>query len=700
MTEGGATIKRIRGDDYAVVTIGTLFPAGPPTIAELAQTLHLQTDLTFYCLIGYRANAPAVIGLFREEVGGDVPPLEEARRRLVIAGTQFTADDIFPSGTDTPYLAWPVEPDGDKPVVLPLSKEFRQVLDEATRRRQRETRLASIAPELDALRDELGPIRDKAHALVSDIAVVKALTATNARELALLEALDGLLGAMLQFPKATVSTGDRQDVEQLRTKLGTLKDEANKNMILDPPDTFTEGLIKRRDDEASELLGLVEAASLVDRVRVLVANRDVAPPDLWHDTLDAVRLAFQALLASPQSDHVLDAHVLPMIDALASKQFDLTGLAAPHLPEFDRGVHDVPETPAPTSALVVLASGAGIVPQAVGNYPGPSTLAVSLLDLAAPMLMARVVGNVQAGGLLAGHLYRVLVNTATAGTGNQPLSMAQRLELIEAIDAGNLAQLRTINWSGRFMNSPAWGSAIAIASGICLMAAIQSDDSSTLRRWSNIVGSASGSALGVSVALSRYSTLVEMGIVRSPVGRALGVIGGLAAVVSGVVTAEEEYRSGDRVGMWVSIGAATGGALSVAGFLVCAGAGTTATVAGAPLGIVLMAAGAIIGVGAGIVSLVRTVITAGSQVIFGAFVDHFGRPGGPYDTAASARPSLRSAFEAVQTGHHGVDFWDVDPAKVPQLFDLGFAEPHIAQIVHEDATVVHTSLLQSKRIDS
>jgi hypothetical protein len=111
-----------------------------------------------------------------------------------------------------------------------------------------------------------------------------------------------------------------------------------------------------------------------------------------------------------------------------------------------------------------------------------------------------------------------------------------------------------------------------------------------------------------------------------------------------------------------------------------------------------MAAGAIVGVGAGIVSLVRTLLTAGSQAIFGAFVDHFGRPGGPYDTAATARPSLRAAFEAVQTGHHSVDFWDVDPAKTPQLFDLGFGEPHIAQIIHEEAAVVHSSLLQSQRI--
>jgi monoamine oxidase len=696
----GASIKRIRGDDYVVAIISRLFPGPPPTIAGLAAALHLQTDLTLHALLGYRANAPAVIGLYRDQIGGEMPDLEEARRRLTIAATTFTASNDFPDGTETPYVNWPVEPDGDKPVVVPLSREFRKVIEEATRQRQRQTRLRAIAPALDALGGELDPIHDKAVELTSDVQLCKDLTQANAPEVALLEALDGMLGAMLAFPKAAVDPGDRRDVEQLRTLLGTLKTEAQRNMILDPPDSFKAGMIKRRDANAAALRAMIEDASFVEHVRVLAANRDIAPSDLWQRTLDVVRLAVQALLVSPESDRVLDAHVLPMIDQLASRPFDLTGLSASKLPEFDRGFREVPASPPANSVLVILVGTAGMVPLAVGNYPGPNTLAVCILDIAAPLLMARVVGNVQAAGTLGGRLYRALVTTASvySGAGGQPLSLNQRVTLIEAINDGDLARLRNVNWSSRFMNSPAWGSAIAIASAICLIAAIDSDDASTLRKWSNITGSASGVALGVSVALGRYSTLVEQGIIRGIGGKALGVIGGVAAVVSGVVTAEEAYHSGDTVGMWVSIGAATGGALSVAGFLVAAGAGTTATVAGAPVGVLLMAAGAIVGIGAGVVALVRSLLTSGSQVVFGTFIDHFGRPGGPYDTAANDRPSLRAAFTAVQTAHHPVDFWDVDPTKIPQLFDLGFGEPHIAQIVDEDAAVVNNSLVASKRI--
>jgi hypothetical protein len=700
MSIPGAGVRRIRGDDYVVARIGRLFPGPPPTIAGLARRLHLQTDVTFHALLGYRANAPAVAGLWRDQIGGPLLSLEEARRRLRILGTTFTASHRFPEGTETPYVAWSVEPDRDEPVLLPLSGEFRRVLEAATRQRQRQTRLDAARPVLDALARELPVVHAKATELSSDIEVCRILAESHAQEIALLEALDGLLGAMLAFPKEPVDADDRRDVEQLRTQLTTLRNEAHRHLILEPPDAFRAGLIRQRDQNARELRALIEAAPFVEHVRVLAVNRDIVPPELWQDTIDAVRFAVQTLLASPEAEGVRDAHVLPMLEALASRPLDLTGVSAPNLPDFDRAVREAPAPPRASSVLVILVGTAGIIPIAVGNYPGPNTLAVSILEVAAPLLTARVVGNATAASTLAGRLYRALVACASvySGPSGQPLNLNQRVILIQAINDGDLARLRQVNWSSRFMNSPTWGSAIAVASAICLIAAVQSDDASTLRRWSNIISSGSGTALGVAVAVGRYSTLVQQGIVRGVGGRVLGVIGGVAAVVSGVVTAEEEYRSGDTVGIWVSIGATTGGALSVAGFLVAAGAGTSATVVGAPLGVVLMAAAAIIGIGAGIVSVTRILLTAGTQLVFEAFLGHFGRDFGPFADAAGARQTLRGAFEAVQSSHHGVDFWDVDPERIAQLFDLGFGEAHIVTIVDEDEAVVRNSLRRSERI--
>jgi hypothetical protein len=103
-----------------------------------------------------------------------------------------------------------------------------------------------------------------------------------------------------------------------------------------------------------------------------------------------------------------------------------------------------------------------------------------------------------------------------------------------------------------------------------------------------------------------------------------------------------------------------------------------------------MVAGAALGIGAGVVSLVRSVTTEGSQVVFEAMLAHFGRPSGPFAEAADERPSLRAAFEAVQSRQHSVDFWDVHPDRVPELSDLGFGTDHIVLLVDEsDAEVRH-----------
>ena len=207
-----------------------------------------------------------------------VPGLEEARRWLRREGTQIRRDARFPEGTETPYLAWRVEPDGNKPVVLPLSSGFRRVMEDAARQRQRETRLAAIQPELDALRDEQRAIRDKAVELGDSIALCKAVADRSVGDLGTLEALDGLLTAMLVAPKEEPSSGDRTEVERLRRLLDTLREQAYRDFLLDPADAFEAGLVTRRARQAAELLAMVEAEPFVAHVRTLVPTGTSSSP--------------------------------------------------------------------------------------------------------------------------------------------------------------------------------------------------------------------------------------------------------------------------------------------------------------------------------------------------------------------------------------------------------------------------------------
>ena len=75
----------------------------------------------------------------------------------------------------------------------------------------------------------------------------------------------------------------------------------------------------------------------------------------------------------------------------------------------------------------------------------------------------------------------------------------------------------------------------------------------------------------------------------------LAVVAGLADAITGSMEAYDEYEKGNFKGMSAKLAVATGGLLVAAGATICmAGGAVTATVAGAPLGIVLLVVGTIV----------------------------------------------------------------------------------------------------------
>lgn len=694
----GVALRRIRHRTYVVV-----FPRrlGNANIGWLARYLHLQPEEAFEAILRYRSNTRAVRALYRDHIqhiDARFPGLAQARRELRSAGQAVRA--ISADGqsgriyvTGLAFESWSIYLEENQAVVLPLSQGFRTVMRDATARRRRQARVRAVTPDFTALETELRRIRDVSRSLDMDIGLFRSLTEQSARDIAMLEALDGMVNVLLRFPQSAPSSSDRTDLQFLQRQLRTLINQAYQDMMMNPPDSLRQNLVSNRNRRSATLMRLIENTTFVRHVRTLVNNRDIAPAELWTRTADTLRQAASVLLLSPQADAFIDRHVLPLINLLASRPFDTQGLRAPNYPAFQQAVINAPAAPSGSnSALVIFGGLAGTATLTVGNLPGPASLSVAVLELSAPPLMGRIVEStlrVEQGSTYAGRMYRAL--TTIAG-----LSRAERVALIEAIDQGDVGALRRVNWSNKFMNSPAWGSALAVASAICLFVAIRADDVSTLRYWSNILGSASGTAIGVSVALQRYSTLLRNGIVRGIGGKVLGVVGGLAAVVSGTVTAVEEYRTSDRVGMGIAIAGAAGGALTVAGFLVATGAGASATGVGATVGVIFMALGIILGIGAGIVALIRQLTTAGSHLIFEAFINHFGIQY-EYTRAITARAALRQAFETVQRVHHGVDFWDGAADKIPELHDLGFGVAHIAQITDQEESLVRRRLRAAGR---
>ena len=690
----GIKIRRIRQQDYVVVDIKKTFGGGNTSIKELAHRVRLQPQTVLQAILRYRSNAHAIRPLYRDEVSpSGFPGMRRARQELRKAAVRPTANSLTGGQwTETPYIFWSLNLDF-KPLVLPRSAKFQKFLKAEAARRERQRRLKAASPSFKALEKELSAIRVEARVLHGVVELFRKWNTGKAKEVALLAALDGMLGVLIKFPKSAPSASKLNALKQLRTKLQALQKQAYQDMVVNPPDLAA--TLADRDKTADTLLKLVEKATFVQHIRLLAQNPDIAPHTLMTEACDTLRQAFIALLISPKADHVIKKHVEPLLQMLASKPIDMSKVKTlKKNPNFDAEVRKTPVEPAANSALVTIGALAAVLPRVVGNMPGSASMSVGVLQFAAPIIIARIAeaANRNAEVIrLGAWMYRTL--TTVAG-----LKLAQRVELLEAVADGNLARLRKIDWSARFMNSPAWGGAIGVAGALTLILAFTSDDAKTLRKWSNIIAGASTTTLGFSVALQRYSTLIQQGIVKGIGGKALGVVGGVAAVISGVITAQEEYKTGDTTGAWLAGAAAAGGALSVAGFLIAGGAASSSTGVGATVGVVMMVAGVIIGIGAAIWDTIRNLTTAGGHRLFEAFINHFGRTAGPYDLAATHRPKLKQAFEAVQTGHHNVDFWDARSDKAPELYDVGLGAKHIALVVDKDEAWVKQKLKATKRI--
>ena len=76
--------------------------------------------------------------------------------------------------------------------------------------------------------------------------------------------------------------------------------------------------------------------------------------------------------------------------------------------------------------------------------------------------------------------------------------------------------------------------------------------------------------------------------------------------------------------------------------------------------------------------------------MFEAYLTHLGRPLGAISMVGRGlgRTPLWEAYEAVREAWGGTDFWDVDPARIPELANLGFNAGMIALAVDEDESMV------------
>lgn len=695
-----------------------------PTLEELGDELRLSPQKTFEDLLGFPENGPTVKLIYQREFEtAAYPGFADASRRLAKQGRAFDKSGRYGYVSKNQFKLWRVDP--NLPLLFTLSPAFQnEVLTAGAHQQQRELRLKMAQPHFDALKTKI----EKLEQALVPLRIHGDLLATQLEpayeDLGLLNALKLLLELMLSRSKAG-SKYDAKRVSDLRDLVEALIVEHEKHTIIDPK--HLQDTKALRDAAADKVLALLEDPDMLGDLRIFVENVDLSKTSLEALVLDTLRNAYGLLLLSNHGDRVVEEHVRPAI-MHAARMVKLEGLPPSGSPEFDKVLAEDIPPPSKVSALSIMASRTAPLPTAFGNVPGPTSLAVVIFHMAAPLL-ARTIPTVAGVNRFGGYALRAL-----CWCGN--FSPLQRADAMAVVVKRDLGLTRKIDWAGKFQAGPAATAGIGFLNLIALLAAIDSDEASTAKKVASIVGSAASlgsTSLQFSQAFLRAMNVGRLGNAVGFTGRALGTVAGFVAAGLGAVQAMEEKQSGDELGFWLAAVGAGAAYASAAGFIIGGGlAGASGL--GAPAGAVLMSIGIVIGLGAGLLQVWRDIFTNATHSVVEAMVAQYSRsskeglkPDDPIKKGHGAyafahdKPGagpLKTAFEKVQKAHHpGVTGFmpyvnpdplpsdvsttpgkpDLKDGGVELLYDAGFDVDGIRVIVDEAKGVTVLKRLLANR---
>ena len=523
-----------------------------------------------------------------------------------------------------------------------------------------------------------------------------------AREAAIVAALDGMLGLMINQPaedahdlpppfrsNRQLSRRHRESREQeaagLKRRVHHLKTLSQRYFVTRP--VFGAALVRARERLARQLMQLLEDTSFQRDVKLLAAHVNVVRPASVELIADGMAAAVRALVGTAQMERLYSQHLRPLMQALAALDIDLSWLGDDDRSAIAQALRDQPVAPSTSSAIVQIGLlAAGVGPQAVGNVPGPHSLLLASFEA-----FAVAVSALHQGRALQAEVPRLLrAVIRIAG-----LSGDEAAALKTAIEARDMRSIRRAPWARSFMGGKGFGVFVAVCSVITLAYAFIADDMAMLDRIANIVAGATGTTLGLSLAVRGLKEALEKGAITAlefNVGQLIGTVGSLIVMGISVANVVNSLGNNDTVGAVIHGVSGAGALVSAAGFLFSAGLLADATILGAPAGTVLMIVGGILMIGATVWSTVRNLLRSDVEITFEAFINHFGREGSHYRRVATVQRDLKRAYRAVTRHYRGVDFWHIHPDATPQLFDLGFSVANISDLTWYKERVIRRRL--------
>ena len=720
----GVTLRGIGNRQRVVIDLTTFRRS--QTIATLAAFFGIQVHRLLRHLLNDRANRHVIVPLYRSlgvQLDTRFQPrisTAAARRRLQ-AWSRRTQNIGRISGNRTwvesgpEYHGWDLQnAEIERPIVLPVTSGFRQRLtrleaEERQRRadRARYERQQRMRPVLDRLHRRRREMFNATWALRDAALAVKNGLSGPTRELAIVSALDGMLGLMIHQPTENAHNPPRlirgspalsrryrvvreRQATELKRRVHHLKTLSQRHFIAQP--VFGGNLVQTRERLARQLMRLLEDDAFQRDVRELAANVDIVHPSSVEIIAEGMAVAVRALVGTAQMERLYSRHLRPLMQALAAMDLDLSWLDENDRSAIAQALRAQPVTPNTTSAIVQIGLlAAGIGPQAVGNVPGPHSLLLASFEA-----FAVAVSALHQGRALQAEMPRLLrAIIRVAG-----LSGDDAAALKVAIQSRDMASIRRAPWARSFMGGKGFGIFVAVCSIITIAYALVDDDMETLDRIANIVSGATGTALGLSLAVRSVKEALEKGALTTlelNYGQLIGMVGSLIVMAVSVKNMIGSIGNNDTVGAVIHGASAAGALASAGGFLISAGLFADATILGAPAGTVLMIVGGILMIGSAIWSTVRSLLRSGVEVLFEAFIDHFGREGSHYRRVAALKPDLRRAYRAVTRHYRGVDFWSIHRDATPQLHDLGFSVAQISDLTWYKERVIRRRLRAARR---
>jgi hypothetical protein len=652
----GIVVRRIRNRDYLILDMRVL---GNRTLSNLASLCCLRVDTVFDSILRYQNNRSVVRYLHGNIVGGGYPGHDRALRSLREEGQVISATNIGTGGrivARPAYNRWELTVQLTALVTLPMSDQFRDRVVEHRLRVERDRFASTVIRRAE---QEIASLENHHRIIEGYIQRRKSLLEPFTSEISCINTAKNILTLMLNHPHADdqPDNDDRSDVQTLLQNVIRLEEHANQTLLENPPGEA--GNVLQLENAHARAVRLYLQSDEINRLaNQLRSNPHLVTNNIYQRYCEAVGNTYAILLATGERDYILAHIVLPILNYM--EQGDPSPTRALTV-SFD----------SPT-VLGTLLDVSALFPTVAGNLPGPQSIIVALLEAAGPALLGYALENPALAMNMSRNITRAVtwVSNLPDEEATRLMAAVSADDMVAARSVISSRFMNSPKWGAllgiiniailvhAIQDTEAdtvarWSTIVGSAAGSIISLHLLAHTLRVYRtsQMAGLMGGTLGKSLGVIAGIAAVVSGVNSAMDEAATGDQRGMwinlvgAGGAAMSVAGFLIAG-------------GIGASATGAGAPIGLALVIIGGVIALVAGiVGLWRELTTAGS------------HRVFEAYINHLQREDGD-FNRVINSVDRLGHAVQRLRSAYFQVRNNHHDLDFWDIAPDVVQALYDM------------------------------